>query len=337
MKTASVIAAAAIGLLPSAGEATPKPALAVEPGPARLHADFPDPFLLAANGRIVAYATNGNRRNVQMAETSDLKRWRRLRQDAMPRLPDWAVRGHTWAPEVLAVTGAAGPRYNLYFTARHRDSALQCIGVATSDTPVGPFVSASPAPLVCQFDEGGSIDASPFRDSDGALYLHFKNDGNHVGRPTRIYAQRLTADGLGLAGEPASLLANDAPWEGHVIEAPTMVRRDGAYLLLFSANDFGWPPQARLSPYAVGLADCAGPMGPCVDRPGNPVLASRTEGPGGCQSGPGHQAVLDHRSTTWIAYHAWDATPDCRPAGQRRRLHIGRIHWTDKPQAPTEL
>lgn len=33
-------------------------------------------------------------------------------------------------------------------------------------------------PLVCQHGDGGSIDASPFGDGDGSLYLHWKNDGN---------------------------------------------------------------------------------------------------------------------------------------------------------------
>jgi hypothetical protein len=74
--------------------------------------------------------------------------------------------------------------------------------------------------------------------------------------------QRLTADGMALAGEPVALLRNDQPWEAHVIESPTMEHHAGGYTLFFSANHFGWEPNQRLSPYAIGHASCNGPMGP---------------------------------------------------------------------------
>jgi beta-xylosidase len=330
------MALAVVALLAGAaqGAAPAPPAIAaIEPGPARIHADFPDPFLLSVEGGVLAFATNSGRVNVQMAHSADLKQWRRLKDDALPELPGWAIKGFTWAPEVLAIPTATGPVYLLYFTARHRASGLQCIGAAAARAPRGPYASTPPEPLVCQNDSGGSIDASPFRDADGALYLHFKNDGNHVGKPSHIYAQRLSGDGLRLTGPRVRLLTNDAPWEAHVIEAPTMVRRGGAYVMLFSANDYGWPAKLRFSPYAIGAAACAGPMGPCTDLPENPLLASRMSAPGGCVSGPGHQALLDYGGESWIAYHAWEATPDCRPGGPRRRMHIGRVIWNDVDDA----
>lgn len=300
---------------------------AFRPGPAALKIDFPDPFLLEAEGEVVAYATNrSGGPNVQMAVSRDLKRWQRLPADALPDLPVWASRGHTWAPEVLVVQAGGQTVYRLYFTARHAASGLQCIGVASSGTARGPFVPEAGPPLICQREEGGSIDASPFRAPDGQLTLLFKNDGNHVGRRTRIYAQPLSADGLRVERQAVPLLTNDAPWERHVVEAPTMVHRENVYWLFFSANDYGWPRGAATSPYAIGAARCDGPLGPCRDLPQNPLLAS---GPaaGGCRSGPGHQAILEHGGESILAYHAWESGPGCTPLGPRRFMHIGRITW----------
>lgn len=314
----SLLAAAASVSLLAAAASGPR----IEPGPPVLRVDFPDPFLLAADGRLFAFATN--RRggpNVQLAVSDDMRRWRRLKADALPTLPPWARPGFTWAPEAIALDGG----YRLYFTARHRASGLQCIGVGVSSLPQGPYRSAAAEPLVCQQALGGSIDPSPFRDADGALVLHFKNDGNHVGQPTFLYAQRLSADGMAVEGAAVPLLTNDQRWEGQVVEAPTMVRRGGAYALFFSANDYGWPPGARASPYAMGVAYCRTAMGPCEDAPDNPVLAS---GAGGrCLSGPGHQSVLEWKGESWIAYHAWETGEGCAPGARRRLFHIGRLRW----------
>jgi arabinan endo-1,5-alpha-L-arabinosidase len=60
--------------------------------------DFPDPFVLAATGsRYVAYGTQTGDINVQVMESSDLRRWEH-RGDALPELPAWAEPGRTWAP-----------------------------------------------------------------------------------------------------------------------------------------------------------------------------------------------------------------------------------------------
>jgi beta-xylosidase len=240
----------------------------------------------------------------------------------MPVLPPWAKAGFTWAPEVLKTPEG----FVLYFTARHGASGLQCVGVATSQDPRGPFTSSAAEPLVCQTELGGTIDASPFRASDGQLYLYFKNDGNNpdYDKSTEIFVQRLAPDGLSLVGDRYSLVRNDRPWEGRVVEAPTMVERDGAYFLFFSASDYGWQDSQRLSDYAIGYAACAGPMGPCTDSPNNPFLASTTDP---CLSGPGHQAVFEAGGRELIAFHSWSATQACRPAHLGRFMHLARLSW----------
>ena len=297
--------------------------------------DFPDPFILLHGGRFLAYATNTDkgRENVQMATSTDLVTWKGIASpggglhDAMPELPKWAKRGNTWAPEVLKTDKG----FVLYFTARDEKSDLQCVGAAFSADPLGPFVSTAPGPLVCQTDLGGTIDASPFRDGDGQLYLYYKNDGNNprVRKPTDIFVQRLSPDGLSLAGEPVALLRNDKDWEAHVIEAPTMVKTPSGYTMLYSANHFGWETHQRLSPYAMGYATCSSPMGPCKDASDNPILYSYNNKEAGCLSGPGHQTVFQVGQRSFIAFHGWLATKGCRKVDDKRVMYVAPLAWKD--------
>ena len=315
----------------SAGAVAKQP---VKPFVAVFASDFADPFVLPDGDRFLGYATNpkGMRANVQMAISTDLLDWQSLKDadgklhDAMPRLPQWAKPGWTWAPEVVRIGG----RFVLYFTAREAASGLQCVGVATSAAPEGPFTGDDAAPLVCQRDEGGSIDPSAFLDSDGQRYLYFKSDGNNprVLRPARIFVQKLSADGLRLEGEARPLLVNDQHWEWRVIESPTMVRgASGAYTLFFSANHFGWESDQRLSNYGMGYARCASALGPCVKEPGNPILYSYNTVREGCLSGPGHQTVFEKGGRAFLVFHAWSATAGCEPAGRGRYMYIAPLGW----------
>jgi beta-xylosidase len=270
--------------------------------------------VLRVGGTYHAYGTNTSDVNVQTLTSTNLVDWK-PGPDAMPDVGAWASEGKTWAPEVLALDGGG---FVLYYTANFVDRAKQCIGSATAQAPDGPFVDGSPKPLVCQVDEGGSIDASPFRDSDGTLYLLWKNDGTCCGLPTHLYAQRLDETGRRLVGEPARLAREDAAWEGSLVEAPTMWREGDRLVLFYSANDYG-----SVS-YATGYATCESPLGPCEDAAENPILRTRCEA-----AGPGHQAVVrDADGDTWIVYHAWppDAIGSVLPG---RLLWIDRLDWKD--------
>ena len=272
-------------------------------------ANFPDPGVLRVGDTYYAYGTNDGVRNVPLLTSTDLVSWDGP-EEVLPELGSWATAGYTWAPEVLQV---ADDRYVLYYTACDTATNLQCVGVAVADNPRGPFVDSSDRPLICEADEGGSIDASPFRDSDGQLYLYWKNDGNHIGVPTHLYGQRLSDDGTSLVGERVRLLTNHAPWHAHVIEAPQMHRRHGAYYLFYSANAFD------SDAYAVGYARCDGPLGPCQDADENPILATGEQA-----AGPGHcSLVVGPDGNDWLLYHAW-------PPDAIGSAHPGRVMWLDR-------
>jgi beta-xylosidase len=288
-------------------------------------ADFPDPFIVEHRGRYIAYSTNSGGINLPMLVSRDLTNWQVVidprrpgkRLDAMPALAPWVEEGRTWAPEVIRL----GNRWLLYYTARNKARQTQCVGVAVAPSPYGPFRDSSKQPLVCQYGIGGTIDAHPFRDSDGRLYLYYKSDENSVRRPyTDIWGQRLSPDGLRVIGRPVPLVRNEREsWEHHVVEAPTMLRTENGYVLLFSANHYGWESNERLSPYAIGYARCRTPLGPCSDAKENPILYSYNDPRAGCLSGPGHQVVFTARGRRYIAFHAWATRGDCRPAEPRER------------------
>jgi beta-xylosidase len=264
--------------------------------------DFPDPFVLKVGDTYYAYATNGSGKQVQTLTSKDLVHWQ-PGPDALPKVGSWTFNGETWAPEVLK---RGDDSYVLYYT------ATKCIGRAVAREPLGPFADPAKESLVCQSTLGGSIDPSPFRD-DGELYLLWKNDGNAIGVPTQIYAQRLSPDGLRLVGRRTTIEKNDVPWEASVVEGPMLWKHDGHYFLFYSGNVYSG------AGYAVGYATCRSPLGPCKDAAENPILETT------CGArGPGHDALIeDAAGQTWIVYHAWDA------AYSKRQLWIDRLDWKD--------
>jgi beta-xylosidase len=319
----TILLAACRSAAPTATPAPePSPTTAPSPAPTAaltnpvLDRDFPDPDALRVNGAWYAYATNGNGINIQAATSEDLLNWRFL-GNALPRAPRWAAQGfgYNWAPEVSRFDGA----YVMYFTTRYRIGAggVQCIGLATSETPEGPFLpteTSNEAPFVCQQNEGGSIDASVFVDDDGAPYLLWKSDANSRGGKTWLYLQRLAADGLALEGEPVRLISADTRWEGVLVEAPTLWKHDGRYYLFYSANDYA------SRNYAVGYAVAEKIEGPYAKAEENPIL--KTDLKAGIV-GPGGQDIqVGADGKEMMLFHTWTA-------GAYRALAVAPLEWVD--------
>ncbi|SCL67914.1 glycoside hydrolase family 43 protein [Micromonospora chersina] len=270
--------------------------------------DAPDPQAIRVGETWYLFHTNSGGRNVPVLTSPDLVDWTPA-GDALPELPAWADAGKTWAPEVIQL---APDRFALYYTVADRASGRQCLGRAVASTALGPYRDDADGPLVCQADLGGSIDASPYRDADGSLWLLWKNDGNAIGVDTWLWSQRLSPDGLRLVGTPTKLLKQTEPWEGTLIEGPFFHRHDGKLLLFFAANAYD---QAS---YAEGYAVCESPTGPCVKAAENPILKSNA-----VASGPGHASMVSKDGRTWLLYHAW-------PPGQEGSTDPGRQVWLDE-------
>jgi arabinan endo-1,5-alpha-L-arabinosidase len=277
-----------------------------------INSDFPDPGIIQVGQTYYAYATNTGGVNVQVATSSDLLNWSYV-GDALPLLPGWVRKGYTWAPSVSATANG----YVLYFVARHRASQRQCIGVATGSSPNGPFLP-SERPLITQIGQGGAIDPFPFvDDEDGARYLLWKNDGNACDLDTWIYIQRTSEDGLRLLGTPTRLIKQDQAWEGSLVEAPTLYKRDGRFYLFYSGNCYA------NATYGVGYAVADSLLGP-YRKAGGPILSSHRWARGGPLIGPGGQDIVTGPDgAPWLAYHAWDARL------RYRALRMAPLVWRD--------
>lgn len=277
-----------------------------------LDRDFPDPDVIKVDDTYYAYATISMGRNIQAAKSYDLINWEWL-EDALPELPAWSSRGDTWAPDVLPSPDGSG--YLMYYVTHSKVVGRQCIDLAFSENPAGPYRSTSEKPLICQEEEGGSIDPATFRDLDGNLYLLWKNDGNSRNLPTWIYIQALSGDGLSLVGEPRRLISNTLAWEGNLIEAPTLYHHDNRYYLFYSANAY------YDERYAVGVAVSDSLLGP-YNKAERPFLYS---GVGGSQLiGPGGQdIVVGFDGKEYIAFHGWDKWQI------KRKLYLERLYWVN--------
>jgi arabinan endo-1,5-alpha-L-arabinosidase len=298
--------------------ATQTPIPTLEPGyfanPV-LDQDFPDPDVLQVGEVFFAFSTNADGRNIPTARSYNLIDWEVI-GDALPVLPVWAVQdfGWAWAPDVSMHED--GITYLIYFTARLRigdSGGIQCIGAAAAIQPEGPYNPLGDQPVVCQQDEGGSIDPAVFIDDDGSRYLLWKNDGNAYSGRTWIYIQPLADDGLNLTGEAVRLLEQSAVWEGPLVEGPTLIREGDTYFLFYSANDYASPR------YAVGLAysdDLTGPYTKLAE----PLLQSSI--PQG-RIGPGGQDIVRSDSgSDWILFHSWS------PQGYRF-MNLEPLVWED--------
>jgi arabinan endo-1,5-alpha-L-arabinosidase len=295
--------AACAGGAPSAGSPSPTTA------PFQIDRDFPDPGAIVDGGTVYAYATNAAGVNVQLATSKDMRHWEVRGGDVLPQLPVWALPGKTWAPGPAKI---ADGRYALYVTATDAASGRQCIGAAFASDPAGPFTSTETAPLVCPVDQGGAIDAASFVDADGQRYLVWKNDGNCCGLPTWIQLQPLSADGATLAGDPVKLITQTEQWEGNLVEAPVIVRHDGGYVLLYSANDYGG------GAYAIGAARASALAGPYTKHDG-PLLS--TSSSGGRYTGPGGADLVTFQGRDWMLFHSWDDST------AYRGMHAVPVTW----------
>ncbi|MFC7376156.1 MULTISPECIES: glycoside hydrolase family 43 protein [unclassified Brachybacterium] len=249
----------------------------------------PDPGVLEVAGRYYLYSTAGAMGNMPVLRSKDLVDWKPL-GDGQPEIAAWANPGRHWAPEVLDVGG----KFHAYYTAWERATDRQAIGVAVADSPEGPFVDSDEAPLLSTPEEGGCIDASPFRDEDGSLWLLWKNDGNAADQDSFLFAQRLAEDGRSLVGERTRILERDQAWEIYTIEGPSVITHEGRYYLFYSAGEY-WNET-----YGVGVAVADAIDGPWTKITDTPVLSANE-----VAAGPGHGMPVRTRDGLWYVYHAW--------------------------------
>jgi arabinan endo-1,5-alpha-L-arabinosidase len=299
-----------------------------------LDADFPDPTVIRApDGLYYGYATQSAARggmiNIQVARSADLVKWEHL-GDALPRKPGWAAKTQDfWAPHVQR----AGGIYYMYYSAKP-DAALKdttkglCLAVATSRSPVGPFIDMG-HPLKCG-DGFINIDPMTMDEPGTGKRLLYWGSGFQP-----IMVQELAPDRMSFAPGSAP---RELVWPNKVkdqfpvlVEGAWVIRRLGYYYLFYSGDNCCGP---KIN-YAVMVARSKSPYGPfetLEQATGAPhsIILKRTAD----WIGPGHNSIVtDDAGQDWIVYHAVDArrprTKSTDDLNTRRVMLIDRIRWVD--------
>lgn len=313
---------------------------------------FADPSLASFGPMTWAYATNTGGADLPAMWSADQKRYTARTEgvgaaaytddaygydnDAFPNVP-WGITNdpckasesgcdpkEMWAPSV----GFVGAHWVSFHAVRVQPVSSRlpfgrfCIYVATSASPLGPFRAASSNPIVCpsaSTDPAGAVDPDVFVDEEtGKAYLIWQSQGNSNGRLQRFSSRQLNSTGTGFASGSTAreLLVNQAgSWEATTIENPSMTYINGAYVLLYSGNDWNSPN------YATGYAVCSGPLGPCRRPSSSPLMRSVSGawGPGGADG------LADQRGRFIAMYHAWNRSS---VAGARRVPHTAELQVT---------
>jgi hypothetical protein len=307
--------------------------------------NFADPHVIRVGNEYYAYATGTGGSYLPVMRSTDLRTWVArdaydpgggLAQkypgfnDALPYVASWGVHRETTMHMSSWVTAPGverfGGTYNAYYGLwAGTNPDRHCISVATSSSPQGPFSDRTSAPLSCEDGNApGDIDPYPFIDpATGTPYLIWSSQGHSGVGKTHVFSRQLTADGLAFAPGSVrhSLTTTTQGWEGLMVENPSMIRYADRYFLVYSGNDW-WTDR-----YAIGYAECAGPLGPCHKPQGGPILGNH-----GDKLGPGGQSLfLDTSGRLMMAYHHWtapyvgyptntncDGGGKCTSQGQRR-------------------
>ena len=273
--------------------------------------DIGDPFVLLHGGKYYMYATSA---------PDGFKVWSADNIDG-----EWKDEGYCykateecfgfrnfWAPEVrLRFDG----KLVMHYTARWKEKDSLRIGVAVSDSPLGPFKDADTGKPM--FDFGwAAIDAHCFTDDDGKSYLYYVRDVSENIRDgirySDIYVSELNKDLTQIITEPKIALEPSQDWEMRQSkdwrwnEGPFVHKHDGKYYLMYSANCFD------CKFYGVGYAVANSPLGPFVKAEENPILEYDER-----MSGPGHNALFTDKAGNLInAFHIHTFAD--KPSGNRR-------------------
>lgn len=221
-----------------------------------IRTDLPDPSIIRIGSTFYAAGTSGNAERVYpVYESKDLVNWI-PRNTVFDQWPEWTA-GAFWAPELYENNG----KILCYYTALQKSDRTSCIGVAIADNINSSFIDKGP--IIKTTNE--AIDAYVIKVGE-QLYITWKAYGlDPSRRPIELLAQKLSADGLKLEGEPFTMLRDD---ERIGMEGQCIFKEGEYYYILYSIRDCCSPQ----SDYAVSVARSKNFYGPYEKFSGNPIL-----------------------------------------------------------------
>jgi hypothetical protein len=232
----------------------------------------------------------------------------------------WAKPGRAYAGQIVQ-----GPDKRFYLYAPVEDAKQQqgdpfAIGVAVSDSILGPWRDAHPSgPIVSQSlpepNTMQNIDPTVLVDSDGRVYLYWGTFGQLRG--IELEQDMVTPKGN-------ELRVTTLPG---FFEAARIFRRKNTYYLLYADNQAGPHSPCTEAVYhaCIAYGTATSPLGPWTY--GGVVLDV-------VSSTTSHAGVAELNGKWYLAYH----TADAKGGGHfRRGVAIDRLRWDDSVSPPRML
>ncbi len=271
-----------------------------------------DPTIFFDGEKYYLTGTGDTGNGFTMYESADLVHWTKCGNAnggrALYKGDTWGEGGF-WAPQIFKYND----EYYMAYVANEQ------IAVAKSNSPAGPFKQTEQKKLN---GSTGQIDPYIFIDDDGKKYIYYVRfiGGNS------LYVGEMSDDFQSIKEETIThcISAELNSWEHtadisktRIAEGPTVIKDDGYYYLLYSANDY------QSIDYAVGYAYSTSPKGPWK-RAGKPFLSRHNTG----INGSGHgDLVKDAQGQWYYVFHVHASNT----AVHNRRTAIVPITLTDDP------
>ncbi|WP_415381264.1 family 43 glycosylhydrolase [Halosimplex sp. TS25] len=260
-----------------------------------------------------AYGTETPKDIVPIARSEDLANWEYI-APALEEYPDWRDEedAGVWAPDINYYDG----RYHLYYSYSTWGSQDNPgIGLATADSPDGPFEDQGPVFRAEDLGMTNCIDGE-FRVVDGTPYMVW---GSWYG----IHGVELTEGADDYVEETDFHLAGDMREGGMVIE-------ENDYYYLFYST--GHCCDGYDSTYEVEVGRSESFTGPYYNQNGTDLRELNEHNSGVAVlsatdrfTGPGHNtAYQDENGDWWMFYHV-EATAE----REVRTMMVDRIQWDD--------
>lgn len=276
-----------------------------------------DPAPLVHEGRVYVYT--GHDEDTLVNDFFTMNEWRVYSSSDMVNWTDhgsplrysdfsWS-KGDAWAGQVIGRNG----KFYFYIPTTSASLGRMAIGVAVSDSPIGPFEDALGEPLIT---EGcGDIDPTVFIDDDGQAYLYW-------GNPNLCYV-KLNEDMLSYEGSVVHVPMTTASFGTRsnterpttYEEGPWLYKRGALYYLVFAAGPIS---------EHIGYSTSSAPTGPWMY--GGVVMPPQGS------SFTNHAGVIDFMDSSYFFYHD-GALPG--GGGFHRSVCVERFEYEPDGSLPT--
>ncbi|WP_153798724.1 family 43 glycosylhydrolase [Foetidibacter luteolus] len=265
--------------------------------------DFADPSVIKVGDTYYATGTSSEwGPQYPLFTSKDLVQWKQIGYIFSTK-PAWTTSSF-WAPELYFYQG----KFYVYYTARDANK-VSYIGVAVANDPAKGFTDKG---VLVKFGTE-AIDAFVIKDGND-LYISWKAYGLDK-RPIELLGSKLTADGLGLEGEPFTLLRDD---NRNGMEGQSIVKRNGYYYLFYSAGGCCGVP----CDYNVRVARSKNIKGPYEENGANPILQGNSNW---MCTGHGTPVMADSKRWFYL-YHAYHTSDNVFTG---RQGMLDEMFWND--------